>query len=131
VQPRHAHLVAAGGGAIVNVLAVLGKAPGAGSLPTLLREPCAIFVSGSAHPAGRAMLLQLEETRMSSQLGDVASPGRPELCEVSAGVYAYIQPDGTWWINNTGFLVGPQGVISIDSCSTRRRTKAYQDAIAR
>jgi cyclase len=40
------------------------------------------------------------------------------------------QPDGTWWINNTGFLAGPQGVISIDSCSTERRTRAYQAAIA-
>ncbi len=47
------------------------------------------------------------------------------------GVYAYVQPDGTWWINNTGFLVGPQGVISIDACSTERRTRAYQAAIAK
>ena len=36
----------------------------------------------------------------------------------------------TWWINNTGFLAGPQGVISIGSCSTHRRTRAYQEAIA-
>jgi cyclase len=50
--------------------------------------------------------------------------------EVSPGVYAYLQPDGTWFINNTGFLVGPQGVISIDACSTERRTRAYQRAIA-
>ena len=49
---------------------------------------------------------------------------------MSAGIYAYIQPDGTWWINNTGFLAGPQGVISIDSCSTERRTRAYREAIA-
>ena len=67
---------------------------------------------------------------MSSALGDITAPGRPQVQEVSAGVYAYVQPDGTWWINNTGFLVGPQGVISIDSCSTQRRTCAYQDAIA-
>ena len=67
---------------------------------------------------------------MSSQLGDITVPGRPEVHEVSAGIYAYVQPDGTWWINNTGFLVGPQGVISIDSCSTQRRTQAYLDAIA-
>jgi cyclase len=66
---------------------------------------------------------------MSGRHGDITIPGRPEVCEVSAGIYAYVQPDGTWWINNTGFLVGPQGVISIDSCSTRRRTQAYQDAI--
>ncbi len=67
---------------------------------------------------------------MSSLHGDITVPGRPEVREVSAGIYAYIQPDGTWWINNTGFLVGPQGVISIDSCSTERRTRAYQQAIA-
>jgi len=67
---------------------------------------------------------------MSSMRHDISVPGRPEVHEVSAGIYAYVQPDGTWWINNTGFLVGPQGVISIDSCSTQRRTQAYQDAIA-
>jgi cyclase len=67
---------------------------------------------------------------MSSLGHDITVPGRPEVQEVSAGVYAYVQPDGTWWINNTGFLTGPQGVISIDACSTERRTRAYQAAIA-
>jgi len=67
---------------------------------------------------------------MSSLNRDITDPGRPELTEVSPGVYAYVQPDGTWWINNTGFLSGPQGVVSIDTCSTSRRTQAYLDAIA-
>jgi cyclase len=67
---------------------------------------------------------------MSSAATDITELGRPEVQEVSDGVYAHIQPDGTWWINNTGFLVGPQGVISIDTCSTERRTRAYRDAIA-
>jgi cyclase len=67
---------------------------------------------------------------MSSLRGDITVPGPPEVSEVSAGIFAYVQPDGSWWINNTGFLVGPQGVISIDSCSTQRRTHAYKDAIA-
>jgi cyclase len=53
----------------------------------------------------------------------------PRLEEVSPGVYAFIQPDGSWWINNTGFLVGDGGVVAIDSCSTERRTRAYLDAI--
>src|SRR5215469_10252333 len=66
---------------------------------------------------------------MSSLPTDITVPGPPELTEVSAGIYAYLQPDGTWWINNTGFLTGPQGVISIDSCSTWRRTRAYVEAI--
>ncbi|MER7208684.1 MBL fold metallo-hydrolase [Streptosporangium sp. NPDC000239] len=54
-------------------------------------------------------------------------PARIE--EVSDGVYAYVQPDGSWWVNNTGFLVGERGVISVDSCSTERRTLAYREAI--
>jgi cyclase len=63
-------------------------------------------------------------------MSEITTPGRPVVTEVSAGIYAYVQPDGTWWINNTGFLTGPQGVISIDTCSTERRTRAYQAAIA-
>ncbi len=67
---------------------------------------------------------------MSSLPADITVPGRPEVQEVSAGVYAYVQPDGTWWINNTGFLAGRQGVLSIDACATERRTRAYARAIA-
>jgi cyclase len=57
-----------------------------------------------------------------------AGPAR--VTEVSEGVYAYIQPDGTWFINNTGFLVARGGVTSVDTCSTERRTRAYLSAIA-
>jgi len=67
---------------------------------------------------------------MSSLPADITVPGVPEVQQVSAGVYAYVQPDGTWWINNTGFLAGPQGVLSIDACATERRTRAYARAIA-
>ena len=67
---------------------------------------------------------------MSSVRHDVTTPAPPRVEEVSDGVFAYIQPDGSWWINNTGFLVGRRGVISVDSCSTVRRTRAYLDAIA-
>jgi cyclase len=67
---------------------------------------------------------------VSSVRHDVTTPAPPRVEEVSDGVFAYIQPDGSWWINNTGFLVGRRGVISVDSCSTVRRTRAYLDAIA-
>ncbi|HEX2130713.1 MAG TPA: MBL fold metallo-hydrolase [Actinophytocola sp.] len=60
---------------------------------------------------------------------DILTPGPPRVEEVSDGIYAYIQPDGTWWINNAGFLVGERGVVSVDTCSTVRRTRAYLDAI--
>lgn len=57
-------------------------------------------------------------------------PGPAELIEVGDGVFAYIQPDGSWYINNTGFLTGRRSVISIDACSTERRTRAYLNRIA-
>ena len=53
-----------------------------------------------------------------------------ELVEVSDGVFAHIQPDGSWMINNTGFLVASDGVSAIDSCATERRTRGFLDAIA-
>ncbi|HEY4411268.1 MAG TPA: MBL fold metallo-hydrolase [Acidimicrobiia bacterium] len=53
----------------------------------------------------------------------------PRLEEVSPDVYAFVQPDGSWWINNTGFVAGAGGVIAVDTCSTERRTRAYLDAI--
>jgi cyclase len=53
----------------------------------------------------------------------------PYLTELAQGVYAYIQPDGSWYLNNTGFLTGRTGVISIDASSTEHRTRAYLDAI--
>ena len=55
----------------------------------------------------------------------------PRVEEVSEGIFAYIQPDGSWFLNNTGFLVGRRGVVSIDTTSTERRTRAYLEAIAR
>jgi cyclase len=54
----------------------------------------------------------------------------PEIVEVSEGIYAYLQPDGSWYINHTGFVAGRHGVVSIDTCSTERRTRAYLDAVA-
>jgi len=59
---------------------------------------------------------------------DVSVPGRLE--EVANGVFAYVQPDGSWMVNNTGFLVARDGVTAVDACSTERRTRAFLDTIA-
>ncbi|MEV0621616.1 MBL fold metallo-hydrolase [Nonomuraea sp. NPDC050404] len=67
---------------------------------------------------------------MSSSSHDHPLPP-PRVEEVSDGVYAYLQPDGSWWINNTGFLAGRRGVIAIDSCATERRTRAFREAIGK
>ncbi len=58
---------------------------------------------------------------------DVSVPGRPE--EVADGVFAYVQSDGSWMINNTGFLVAGDGVTAVDACSTERRTRAFLDTV--
>ncbi len=54
----------------------------------------------------------------------------PETVEVASGVFAYVQPDGSWWINNTGFVVGGTGVCAVDATSTEKRMRAFQRAIA-
>jgi cyclase len=51
------------------------------------------------------------------------------LQEVASGVFAYVQPDGSWFISNAGFITGPEGVLAIDSCATEARTRAYLAAI--
>ena len=53
-----------------------------------------------------------------------------KLEEVADGVFGYIQPDGTWMINNTGFVTARDGVCVIDASSTERRTRAFLRAIA-
>ena len=67
---------------------------------------------------------------MSASHHDHPELGAPELIEVADSVFAYVQPDGSWYTNNTGLAVGPSSVISIDGCSTERRTRAYLDRIA-
>jgi cyclase len=53
----------------------------------------------------------------------------PVLKEVSPGIWAYVQLDGSWGLNNTGFLVGEDGVVVIDTCFTERRSRAFLDAV--
>ena len=53
----------------------------------------------------------------------------PTVEEVSPGIYAYIQPDGTWGINNTGFITGGESVSVVDTCFTEARTRAFLQAI--
>ena len=45
----------------------------------------------------------------------------PRVEEVADGVLAYVQPDGGWWLNNAGFVVGASRVLAVDTCSTESR----------
>ena len=68
---------------------------------------------------------------MTAPASDPVSPDLPppELVEVSPGVWAYLQLDGSWGLNNTGFLVGETGVVAIDTCFTERRTRGFLEAV--
>jgi cyclase len=62
-----------------------------------------------------------------SATDELAPPPRVE--EVSEGIYAYLQPDGQWGLNNPAFFVGSRAVTLIDTCFTQRRTQALLDAV--
>ena len=53
----------------------------------------------------------------------------PTLDEVSPGIYAYVQLDGSWGLNNAGFIRGKDSLTLIDTCFTEARTRAYLDDI--
>lgn len=53
----------------------------------------------------------------------------PALQQLTEDVWAYVQPDGGWMINNMGLIARPDGLTSVDVTSTERRTRDYLDAI--
>ncbi|MCE7006263.1 MBL fold metallo-hydrolase [Kibdelosporangium philippinense] len=54
----------------------------------------------------------------------------PALQQVATGVYAWTQPDGSWWLNNAGAVHDGSSVVLVDTCATRRRTTLFLDAVA-
>ena len=68
---------------------------------------------------------------MTSSTGHHDELPPPRVEEVSDGVFAFIQLDGSWGLNNTGFIVGRDAVVAIDSCFTERRTRLLLDSIRR
>lgn len=57
------------------------------------------------------------------------SPAAAGVRQVADGVYAYVQPDGSWWINNCGFLDAGDHTVVIDTCSTEKRTLAMLSTV--
>ena len=53
----------------------------------------------------------------------------PSMEEVSSGIYAYVQLDGSWGLNNAGFIRGKDSLTLIDTCFTEARTRAYLEAV--
>ncbi len=58
-----------------------------------------------------------------------ASPEAAHLDEVADGVFGYIQPDGSWWINSCGVIAGKDRTVVIDTCATELRTRRLIDTV--
>ncbi|WP_330329617.1 MBL fold metallo-hydrolase [Streptomyces sp. NBC_00536] len=54
---------------------------------------------------------------------------KPYLVQPAPGVFAYIQPDGGWCLNNAGFVTGGGRSLLVDTAATERRALALRDAI--
>jgi cyclase len=58
-----------------------------------------------------------------------SGPDAAALREVVDGVFAWVQPDGTWWVNNAGVVTGGGGIFVVDTCATEQRTRRFLAAV--
>jgi len=68
---------------------------------------------------------------MSTSRWSDLPPEAARIEEVADGVYGYIQPDGSWWINDSGFLAAGDRTVLIDTCATEQRTRRLLDEAMR
>jgi cyclase len=60
----------------------------------------------------------------------VRQPGPQQMQEVADQIFAYVQPEGGWCVNNAGVLLGPGRVTVIDTAATEARARALRQAVA-
>lgn len=56
---------------------------------------------------------------------------RASLREVADGVYAYLQPDGGWCVNNAGVVVGGDTTVVVDTAATESRARRFREHVDR
>jgi cyclase len=66
---------------------------------------------------------------MTAPAADRTDLPPPTLEEIGEGTWAYVQPDGSWGLNNAGVLAGTEGVTLIDTCFTEHRTRELLAAV--
>ncbi|RSS68687.1 MBL fold metallo-hydrolase [Streptomyces sp. WAC06614] len=54
---------------------------------------------------------------------------QPYLVQPAPEVYAYVQPDGGWCLNNAGFVTDGGQTLLIDTAATERRAHALREAL--
>ncbi|APU42558.1 MBL fold metallo-hydrolase [Streptomyces sp. NPDC056254] len=61
------------------------------------------------------------------------SAGGPDragvLGEVADGVFAYVQPDGSWCVNNAGLIVSGGRSVLVDTAATEARARSLRSAV--
>lgn len=52
-----------------------------------------------------------------------------EVEQLAEGVYAYLQPDGGWCLNNAGIVIGAEGTLLIDTAATEARALVLRETV--
>jgi cyclase len=52
------------------------------------------------------------------------------LHQVAAGVYAWVQQEGSWFVNNAGAVHAGREVVLVDTCATAARTRRFLGSVA-
>jgi len=54
-----------------------------------------------------------------------------KLEEVDEGIFAYLQLDGSWCLNNSGIVLGREGAIVVDTAATEARARKLHETVRR
>ncbi|MEV7544402.1 MBL fold metallo-hydrolase [Streptomyces sp. NPDC089915] len=54
---------------------------------------------------------------------------KPYVVQPAAGVYAYVQPDGGWCLNNAGWVSDGGRTLLVDTAATEQRALALREAV--
>jgi cyclase len=52
----------------------------------------------------------------------------PQLVPLHAGITAFYQPPGGWFVNNAGIVVGNAGALLVDTCASESMTRRLREA---
>ncbi|MEU4267435.1 MBL fold metallo-hydrolase [Streptomyces sp. NPDC026092] len=58
-----------------------------------------------------------------------AAPSQPYVVALAPDVFAFVQPDGGWCLNNAGFLGDARETLLVDTAATERRARLLRAAV--
>jgi cyclase len=65
----------------------------------------------------------------AEEAGSGPSAGEPYTEKVAEGVYAYVQPDGGWCLNNAGWVSDGRSTLLVDTAATEARARRLRAAV--